>query len=152
MKKMLFILCLLLVCVIVVGCGSTEKNIEGTLPEIMEKLYEGIADEEKPMALGNVELNSENFESYAFADIKYKEALASESMVGSIAHSVVLIRLENASDAKSVVVAIKEKVNPSKWLCVTAENTYVLSKGNLVVLIMANDLAPRIKENFEKLN
>ena len=34
---------------------------------------------------------------------------------------------------------------------VEAENKYVLSKGDLVVLIMSNDLAPKIKENFEKL-
>ena len=38
-----------------------------------------------------------------------------------------------------------------KWICVEAENTYVLSKGDLVVLIMSNDLAPKIKENFENL-
>ena len=151
MKKVLYFLCCMMVCIALTGCGTTEKNIEGTLPEIMEKLYEGISDDEKPMALDNIELNSDNFESYAFANVNYKEALASESKVGSIAHSVVLIRVKNASEAESAVSSIKEKANPSKWICVTAENTYVLSKGDLVVLIMANDLAPKIKENFENL-
>ena len=47
---------------------------------------------------------------------------------------------------------IKEKANPRKWICVEAENTYVVSKGDLVVLIMSNELAPKIKENFEKLS
>lgn len=137
-------------CFVLTGCG--EKNIEGTLPDIMTKLYEGISEEEKPMMLDNIELNSENFEYYAFADVKYKEAIASESMTGATPHSVVLIRLENAKDSEQVVKEIKEKANPRKWICVEAENTYVVSKGDLVVLIMSNELAPKIKENFEKLS
>ncbi len=154
MKKILYVFCAIALCLTLVGCGNKEnevKNIEGSLPEIMEKLYEGISEDELPMMVQNTELNSENFEYYAFADVKYKEAIASESMTGSIAHSVVLIRLEDASDAESAVADIKEKADPRKWICVEAENTYVLSKGDLVVLIMSNELAPKIKENFENL-
>lgn len=155
MKKTIYIFCALVLCLTLVGCGNKKqeenKNIEGTLPEIMEKLYAGIPEEELPMMVENTELNSENFEYYAFADVKYKEAIASESMTGSIAHSVVLIRLEDANDAEQAVKDIKEKADPRKWICVEAENTYVLSKGDLVVLIMSNDIAPKIKENFENL-
>ena len=150
MKKIVYLLCALAFCLILTGCG--EKNIEGSLPDIMAKLYDGISEDEQPMMLENIELTSENFEYFAFADVKYKEAIASESMTGSIAHSIVLIRLENASDSEQVVKDIKEKADPRKWICVEAENTYVLSKGDLVVLIMSNDLAPKIKENFEKLS
>lgn len=155
MKKLMYVFCAIALCLTLVGCGNKKqeenKNIEGTLPEIMERLYEGISEEELPMMIENTELNSENFEYYAFADIKYKEAIASESMTGSIAHSVVLIRLEDANDAEQAVSDIKEKADPRKWICVEAENTYVLSKGDLVVLIMSNELAPKIKENFENL-
>ena len=132
------------------GC-TKEENITGSLPEIMDKLYEGIKESEKPMMLSNIEIDDESFEYYTFIKTEYKEALASESMVGSIPHSVVLIRLKDASKAKEVVEEIKANANPSKWICVTAENTEVLSKGDLVVLIMANDLAPKIKANFENL-
>ena len=41
--------------------------------------------------------------------------------------------------------------SPRKWVCVEAEHTYVLSKGDLVVLIMSNEHADKIKENFENL-
>lgn len=152
MKKFLCLLCVMVVCLGVSGCGSkSEKNIEGKLPDIMSKLYEGIAEEEMPMMVENIELNSENFQYYAFADVKYKEAIASESMTGSTPHSVVLIRLENKKDATDAVEEIEKKADPRKWICVEAENKYVLSKGDLVVLIMSNELAPKIKENFEKL-
>lgn len=156
MKKVLYFFCALAICLALVGCGKkeekeAEKNIEGTLPEIMEKLYNGIPEDEMPMMVRNTELNDENFEYYAFADVKYKEAIASESMTGSIPHSVVLIRLEDQKDASKTVEEIKKNANPRKWLCVEAENTFVLSKGDLVVLIMSNELAPKIKENFENL-
>lgn len=156
MKKVVYFFCALAICLALVGCGKkeeneTEKNIEGTLPEIMEKLYNGIPEDEMPMMVRNTELNDENFKYFAFADVKYKEAIASESMTGSIPHSVVLIRLEDKKDADKAVEEIKKNANPRKWLCVEAENTFVLSKGDLVVLIMSNELAPKIKENFENL-
>ena len=118
----------------------------------MTKLYEGIDENEMPGLADNVELNQENFVNFAFVDnVKYKEAIVSEPVIGAIAHSVVLIRLEDASDAETVVNDIKANANPRKWVCVEAENTYVLSKGDLVLLIMSNELADKIKNNFENL-
>lgn len=152
MKKFLCLLCIMMSCVMVVGCGSKDnKNIEGKLTDIMAKLYEGIDEEEMPMMVENIELNSENFKNFAFSDVKYKEAIASESMTGSSPHSVVLIRLEDKKDATDAVKDIDKNADTRKWICVEAENKYVLSKGDLVVLIMSNELAPKIKENFEKL-
>ncbi len=152
MKKVIYLFCAILVGGLLVGCAAKKENIDGTLPDIMEKLYAGLSEEEMPMMVENITLDDENFEYYAFADVKYKEAIASESMTGSIAHSVVLIRLEDAKDAEQAVEDIKKNADPRKWICVEAENTYVLSKGDLVVLIMSNELAPKIKENFEKLS
>lgn len=153
MKKLIYTICIIGAVFLLTGCG--EKNIEGSLSDIMEKLYAGIKEDEMPMMTENVELDKDMLKGYfnegSNVDIKYKEVLASESMIGSMAHTVVLFRLENASDAKDVVKEIEANANPRKWICVEAEHTYVLSKGDLVVLIMSNDLAPKIKENFENL-
>lgn len=154
MKKIFYLFCAVALCFLVTGCGSTasDTNVEGSLSEIIDKLYEGIEEDQKPMGLSNITLNEENFEYYTFAnDVKYKEAIASESMTGSIAHSVVLIRLEDAADASKVVEEIDKNADTRKWICVEAEHKYVLSKGDLVVLIMSGDLASTIKENFENL-
>lgn len=151
MKKIMYLLIAAIACFTLAGCK--EKNIEGNLTDIMEKLYDGIKEDEMPMAVENIELTDDNFEYYTFTkDIKYKEAIASESMTGSIAHSVVLIRLEKAADAEEIKNEIQKNADPRKWICVEAENVYVLSKGDLIALIMSNELAPKIKENFEKLN
>lgn len=153
MKKIIYGLLIIGVAFIISGCG--DKNIEGTLPEIMEKLYDGIKEDEMPMMTENVEITDEMLKGYfnEGSDVKidYKEVIASESMVGSMAHTVVLFRLNDASDAEKVVKDIEKNANPRKWICVEAEHTYVLSKGDLVVLIMSNDLAPKIKDNFENL-
>ena len=150
-KNILGVLGVMVISLLLVGCGS-DKNVEGTLNEIMDKLYTGVKDEEKPMMLMTTELTDENLEQFAFVkDIEYKEAVVSESGVGSIPHSVVLIRLKNAKDSKNVVAEIKENANPRKWICVTAENVSVKSKGDLVMLIMSNNLAAKVEENFNAL-
>ncbi len=153
MKKILSLFTIMLLMLSLSGCGKKEenKNIEGTLPEIMDKLYSGISDEEKPMMLENTTLNDENFKYYAFADIEYKEAIASESMTGSIPHSVVLIRLNDKKDASKAVEEITKNADPRKWICVEAENVEVLSNKDLVVLIMSNEMTSKIKANFENL-
>ena len=142
MKKIILGLLLLGVCFGVAGCGN--KNIEGNLTDIMSKVYEGISEEELPMMVENIPLNDENFKMYTFIDMDYKEAIASESMTGATPHSVVLVRFHSASDAE-------KDADPRKWICVEAEHVYVESKGDLVILIMSNDIADRLKENFVAL-
>lgn len=149
------IVVVLLVAAVAVGAFffmSPAKNVEGTLEEIMTKLYAGIGEDELPMMLGNIEVAKEDIQYYIGTnEVSYKEALVSESGVGSIAHSVVLLRLNDAADAENVVSKVKESADPRKWLCVEAENIIVKSKGDLVVLIMSNELAPKLEENFDGL-
>ncbi len=138
--------------------NSTENNneetanIEGSLEEIMDKLYVGIPDEERPTMLESREVTKEDIANYVgTSDIDFKEALVSEPGINVIPHSVVLLRLNDAKDASDVVAKIKENANPRKWICVEAENTIVKSKGDLVILIMSNELAETIDTNFEGL-
>ena len=47
---------------------------------------------------------------------------------------------------------IKENANPSKWVCVTAEKVEVLSKGDLILLIMSDESkATKISNNFNEI-
>ena len=164
MKKLAYALVVALV--LVTGCGKDEKKnnekttnndivFNGNLEDYATKLYEGIAEENLPMMLGNLELTEEDIEYYiGTKDIKWEKAIASESMVGAIAHSVVIIRMsEDATDKdyEDAISKIKENANPRKWVCVEAENVYVERNGNLIVLIMSNDLADTIKTNFKGL-
>ena len=136
MKKLIYTICIIGAIFLLTGCG--EKNIEGSLSDIMEKLYAGIKEDEMPMMTENVELDKDMLKGYfnegSNVDIKYKEVLASESMIGSMAHTVVLFRLENASDAKDVVKEIEAKVDypllkQTKEVFLTQEDRVVLKKA-----------------------
>lgn len=129
------------------------SNVEGTLEDIMSKLYQNLSEDEIP-SLGNIEVTADNIEYYlGTSDIDYSEALASEPLMSSIAHSVVLVRLNNKKDAKDVKEEILNNINPAKWICVEVDkqNVKVANKGNLVVLVMDNEISDKILENFNNL-
>ena len=151
MKK---IILLMAVCMTFLLTGRGSKNVEGSLEEIMTKVYANVADDEKPMGLANTEVTDENIEYYlGTSDIEYKEALASESMTGSIAHSVVLVRVKENADVEATKTKIKENVDPRKWICVGVEEDEVVvkSKGDLIILIMTQTGKEKLEKGFDNL-
>ena len=151
MKKVLSLIVLMIFVFGLTGCGN--KNVSGTLEEIMDKVYATIPEEERPMMLMNTEVTKENVEMYlGTSNIEFEEALASESGTGSIAHSVVLIRVKDNANVELIKEQIEESVNPRKWICVEADEVEVESKGNLIILIMSSEInAERIETEFNKL-
>lgn len=133
------------------GCG--EKQVEGTLEEIMTKVYADVPEDERPMMLTNTEVTEENVENYlGTKDIEYEEALASESAVGSIAHSVVLVRMKDGANIEDAKKKIEENANPKKWICVEADDVVVKNKGNLIILIMSSsNYIEKIENSFDNL-
>lgn len=168
MKKIFLVLVMSILCLGLTGCG--EKNVEGELTDIMESVYEemydDVSEEERPMlATVNVlekteDMTDEDVKAqveYAIGttDIEYKEIYESKPMIGSIAYSVVLVRMEENADIEAAKKAIKENVNPRKWICaeVAEEDVIVKSKGDLIILIMVENetLREKIEEGFENL-
>jgi len=151
MKKILYILLAVVLCMSCTACASSgnAREVEGTLSEIMVKLYEGIPQDQMPMLM-EMEINDENIEYYlGTAEISYEEALASEAAINAVAHSVCLIRIPADADGEAIEQAIRDHVDPRKWICVGVEeeNVIVDRLGDLVVLIMTAN-APQIHENF----
>ena len=151
MKKLLLGFVAVLLVFGLTGCG--EKNVKGTLEEIMNKVYASVPEDERPMMLMNTEITEENVEMYlGTSDIEYEEALASESGVGSIAHSVVLIRVKKGANVEAIKEKLENSVNPRKWICVEAEEVEIESKGDLIIVIMSNEsTAGKIETEFDKL-
>lgn len=139
----------------ITGCGKKEEKVEGTLDEIMDKLYEGLDPDATPMT-EKIEITKDNAANYLGTDeIEYKEAMAREPLIGSIAHSVVLVRTKENADVEEVKKQIKENINPRKWVCVWVEDEDVIikNKGDLIIaiLIEAKDLRENISKNFDNL-
>jgi len=83
MKKLFSILLVTIVAFTLTACGN--KNIEGELTDIMDRLYEGIDEDNLPMALTTTKLDDETFATFAFTDkIKYKGRITLELPTGDI--------------------------------------------------------------------
>lgn len=136
------------------GCGK-EKNIEGSLEDIMTAIYKDL-DEDTKSRLMNIELTDENIANFlGTSDIAYKEALASENLIGSIAYSVILVRTESNANVEAIKSTIKENINPRKWICVWVEKEDVIikNKGDLIIVIVVKDEENRniIEKGFDNL-
>ena len=157
MKKLCLLLAAAMLAATFAACGASSSSVssseaahvDGTLEELMEKVYEGIAEDEMPM-VGNTELTADNSVYYTGVEsTEYTEGLASEAMIGSIAHSVVLLRAEDEEAAETLKEDVKANVDPRKWICVEAEEVITDNIGDLVILIMSDGtLAPKLHENF----
>ena len=126
-----------------------QKELTGTLEEIMASIYEGI-DVEMPM-VGNTTLDDENVAYFAGIEkLNGAEGLASEAMISSIAHSVVLLRAQEGTDIEALKAEMKEKVDPRKWVCVGVEREEVIvdNIGNTVIMIINETVADKIHESF----
>lgn len=140
---------------IITGCMGVD-HVDGELADLMNKLYESIPEDERPMMLMQTEVDSETVEYFlGSTEIEFDKALASEPGVSSIAHSVVLVRTKENADIESVKTKIKENINPRKWMCVGVEpeDVIVENRGDLIILIMVEDEATRekIEEGFKNL-
>lgn len=171
MKKIKNLVLLLLVGIMAISltaCG--EKNVEGELTDIMERVYEkvysDVKEEDRPMVgtvnvletwEGATEEDLKEQVKYAIGtdEIDYKEIYESKPMIGSIAYSVVLVRMESGADIEAAKTAIKENVNPRKWFCVGVEpeDVIVKSKGDLIILIMVENetLREKLEQGFDNL-
>lgn len=126
---------------------------EANLPleQLMEAIYADITVELP--ALGTMEPDSETYEFYAFTPyVDGMEALVSEALIGSIAHSVVLTRVPEGTDANEIAAQIKANMDPRKWICVEAESASVLVHDDVILMVMASkDAHDQLCANFEAL-
>ena len=83
-----------------------------------------------------------------------EEAAASESVIGSIAHSVCLVRAKDGVDVEALKEKIRTSVNPRKWICVGVEREDIVmaSQGNLILMVINPDIPRQIADSFMKLD
>ncbi len=130
---------------------GNEVTAESPLMDIYGKLYSDLENGPYLGALWPMPFTSEDAAYIIGAEgLDIVEAYACEPMMSSVAHSVCLIKLAEGSDVEAAKTAIRENVNPRKWICVSVEpeNIRVESIGNLVLLVMDNENCQQIADNF----
>lgn len=145
-----FVVLITIISILLCGCGS--KNIRNmSLKSILNKSYNGIKKDIPDT--DTVTINKNNFATYlGNANIKYKEALASEPKMTSVAHLVVIVRLDDNENVQNAKKEIEENINPRRWVCVEAEKTIVETNDNVIILVMSNAKSTeKIVENFKNI-
>lgn len=112
----------------------------GSLSEIIDGIY---AEKAVSLPVGTSELDLSDGEMFTAvtglaSSEKVKEAAYSESMIGSQAYSMVVVRVKKSKDAADVADAMLSGINPAKWICVEADDVRVAAYDDLVMLIMVS--------------
>lgn len=149
MKRVIALLLAVIMAVSLTACGTgeEEKTIPGTLPEIIDRLYDTVEldDETREFvktSLTTMDIAKEDVQYYFGMEIAAcEEAVASEPMINAIPFSICLMRVKSGTDIEALKEEIKANANPRKWVCVEvdASDVRVESVGNLVLLIMAEN-------------
>lgn len=112
----------------------------GSCSEIIDKIYEKKSVE---LPLETIELDFSDSDMFtavtglAGSD-KIKDAAYSESMMGSQAYSLVVVRVKKSKDAAAVADEMLSGINPAKWICVEADDVRVAAYDDLVMLMMVS--------------
>lgn len=162
MKKILVVsLCVL--SLVLIGCGGEDSGastpaedlpveITLSLEEILDKMYES-TDIEWP-SLVKTPVDDENMEyMLGVSNFEFEEAMASEPMMTSQAHSVVLVKVDDEADIETIKTDIKENVDGRKWICVGVEDENILVDNfqNYIILIMDNEGSSELLNAFHEV-
>lgn len=112
----------------------------GSPSDIIERIY---AEKAVNLPVGTTELDLSDGEMFTavtglVSSEKVKEAAYSESMIGSQAYSMVVVRVKKSKDAAAVADEMLSGINPAKWICVEADDVRAAAYDDLVMLIMVS--------------
>ena len=131
--------------------------LDESVTDIVDWIYENaeLSDDmrEAMSYYETVEIDNTNEETIlGTGDLSYAQAVCSRPVMSAVAFQFVLIRLKDKKDAQEAIDILKEKADPNKWICASADTTVVESSGDLVLFIMGDtDNTLMIQKAFESL-
>ena len=162
MKKFLCVILALTMALSLAACGGKNAGsnadapkLEGTMEELVNKIIEAQPVEfmggTMPVDLADTSEDGlwmvKNFTGLDSAE-KITEAAAFEPMMGSMAFSMVLVRVTEGADSKAVAESMKSGIDTRKWICVEADDLKVAGFGDVVMLIMVNSDSGMTAQSF----
>ena len=126
------------------ACGKTDDAPKGadlsgeTVEALVNKIYESKMPEfalmTMPVDLADAEMVA--WQTGVSDPALLKEAVISESMMGSQAYSLVMVRVNDAAKAEEVAQMMLDNIDPRKWICVAADDIDAAIYGDLVLFVM----------------
>ncbi|MEE0709482.1 MAG: hypothetical protein UCO57_11965 [Gemmiger sp.] len=122
---------------------GAEVTADAELSGMVDQIYEAYPVELMMMTTSAVDLNDESWLTYNTGLTAEQGALVdagvlSESMTGSQAYSMVLLRVKDEADAQTIADAVLNNVQMNKWVCTMADKARVVTFGDKVLFVMSN--------------
>ena len=152
MKKMFAMLLALAMMFSLVACGgkttepttpateATKPALEGTLEEILNKVIE-----QKPvefmgaaMPVDLVDPDAVKYMTGLDSTDGITEAAVFEPMMGSIAFSMIMVRVAEGTDPRMIAEAMSKGIDTRKWICVEADDLMTATYGDVAMLVMVD--------------
>lgn len=116
---------------------------DSELSAMVDSIYEAYPVELMMMQTTAIDLDDEAWLTYNTGLSAEEAALVdagvkSESMTGSQAYTLVLLRVKNADDAQTVADTMLEKMDPARWVCVMADKMRVATFDDKVLFVMTD--------------
>ena len=148
MKKFIALMLVIAMTASLAACGNKaadKTSLEGTMEENTMKVME-IAPVEFmggiiPVDLTNTSEDGKWAVSYftGLSDAaKITDVAVYESMMGSQAFSLVMVRTAEGTDPKAVAEEMKSGIDPRKWICVGADEIMAAGYSDTVMFIMVD--------------
>lgn len=143
MKKMIALMLVMALAVSMTACGgktaaADKTPLAGTMEENALKIME-IAPVEFMGTVIPVDMTDADtvwyFTGLSSAE-KITDVAVYESMMGSQAFSLIMVRVADATDAEAVAKEMTDNIDTRKWICVGADQKVVAGYGDAVMLIM----------------
>ncbi|MGM9652793.1 MAG: hypothetical protein ACI3XP_04070 [Eubacteriales bacterium] len=139
--------------------SAEPEGYDGTLAELVDAIYGKVPVNLRLSPATDIDLTNADALNYYLGLDKadgIKEAVYSETMIGSQAFSMCVVRTEDGADVKAIAKNIFDNVNTQKWICVGADDLIVADSGELIFMIMTDDsfgetLASDLYEAFAEI-
>jgi hypothetical protein len=133
-----------------------DPSIDGDLSDIMAQIYDNLGEDvQRPFVediplYENMDRNGGIQYFLGTTGIPFAEAIASEAMIGAIAHSLILLRMQPNTNINAVMDQLRDSINPWKWVCVGTDGFEVVNIGNLI-FVAVSDYSDQYREAFLQL-
>lgn len=136
--------------------SKTNETLQtaGDIKKMLKTIYKNLADELPELTTEEINLKeSELVES--LTGLKSTDDIntlvVSEPVMGSQALEVAVIKTKEKTDNEAMMKNIKDNVDMSRWICVSAEKLYIVNSGDVIFMVMADsDWAKSIYDEFVK--
>lgn len=136
--------------------SKTNETLQtaGDIKKMLKTIYKNLANELPELTTEEINLKeSELVES--LTGLKSTDDIntlvVSEPVMGSQAIEVAVIKTKEKTDNEAMMQNIKDNVDMSRWICVSAEKLYIVNSGDVIFMVMSdNDWAKSIYDEFVK--